>query len=293
MSFLEHGPKPLPTIKDLFARTWDAYKRRLRSILVVYVLSAAAAIAVVMVAGLLALPAIAFAPLLVLPAVFLPVALFILGFGAQSMALETAMHDGVAWRYAFDKAKKDWGSFAWMNIASSLVSMGAFFLFIVPGIILLPALRVMEYVFKAEGKTGLSALMHAYALVNGRWWKTAGRMLFFAILVGIVPTVVEGLMPDPASVQEAITSTEVVLTLVSIAYAFFFAAPISLVFGAEIYHDLKSTAASGTEQATEASRGKWTAVAVVGWVLGTATVVGMVVLLGPLFLETLDSMQGL
>lgn len=279
--------------KELFARTWGTYKRRVGSILSVYAFGIIATFPLLVLVALLALPGLFFPPLFAVPALVFLAGAFVLGFGTQSMCFEAAMHDGMTWRHAFETAKKDWVRFAWASIAASLLLVGASGLFLIPALILIPAANLVMYAFKVEGKNGLAPLLHTHALIQGRWWKTLARLLVFSVLVGIVPFFLDLFSPelDVANTFQVEYVVSMILSLVSSAYTFFLAAPLSLVFGAELYHDLKSTGPHNAEHLAEASRGKWMALAIVGAVFGIAALTGLALVAGPFLTELINEMK--
>lgn len=292
MSFLEHGPKSLPTIKELFSRTWGTYKRRVRSILAIYLFSALVAFGVAVVVGVTAIPAVFFPLLFILPAAVAIVAMVVLGFVLQSMTLEAAIHDSMTWKHAWEKAKKDWTGLLWTNLIAGLIASGAFLLFVIPVIILLPALQVFQYAFKIDGKKDLNALMYAHSLVRGRWWKTAGRIVLFAVLVGIIPTILDFFIPVSETGAPVVPADPVAMGafVLQIIYGLLIAGPLGLVFGVELYHDLKTTTAHISDEHVKADSKKWGWIAIAGALLFVGFFGLMAAVVVPFMSEALSGM---
>ncbi len=273
----------LPPIGDLFRRTLATYRRRLVPILKTYMITAAAAVGIGFVAVVMVAPAVFVPPLLVVPIVGAFVALVILGFVAQSMSLEAALHDGMKWREAFARARKDWSELFWAGLITNLLLAGAALLFLVPAVILLPAANLMAYAFKVEGKRGADALLRAHALVRGRWWKTLVRWVLFLVPFILVSLVLDAVLPvsETAFVETIPTVGEWARLVLDLGIAFFVAGPLSLVFGGELYRDLKASAPHNADAAV--SRKKWFAIAGAGWAL----VLGLLLLYGAIIVSLL------
>lgn len=97
-------------------------------------------------------------------------------------------------------ARKNFFSFFFITILTTLIVLGGFLLFIIPGIILSITVFFGAYVFVHEDVKGMSALTRSRALVKGRWWniavKVTGISLFvFAtfFLLGIIVGIIDGL----------------------------------------------------------------------------------------------------
>ncbi len=289
----DHVVKPLPPVVDLLTRAWNGYKRRLRSIITVYAWASVGLLGVTAACAVLfAVPAIAFPPVTVvaaaLGAVAFIVGMFVTGLFFQSASLEVATRDGVTPMEAFARAKKDWVAFTWTGVWTSTISLLAFGLFIIPGLVLMPAMRLAQYAFKADGKRDADALFHTHAAIRGRWWAVVWRMLVFGFLVGIVPQVLDSAAPS-ADLRDVVRASDVASMLAQAAYAFFLAGPLALVFGAELYKDVSSTAPAAAPAAAVKSAKTWTAVAIAGGIVGVAAVVATVVFLGPALLVSFRS----
>ncbi|OGZ24322.1 MAG: hypothetical protein A2896_01665 [Candidatus Nealsonbacteria bacterium RIFCSPLOWO2_01_FULL_43_32] len=65
-------------------------------------------------------------------------------------------------------------SYYWVSILSTLLVLGAFLLFFVPGIILAIWFSLALYILIAEDKKGMNALSRSKQLVSGKWWTVFG-----------------------------------------------------------------------------------------------------------------------
>ena len=92
-------------------------------------------------------------------------------------------------RYAADRL----GATLWLTIVLGLGLLAGFLALFLPGIWLYIAWAVVYPVMLVEGTGGVAALKRSFALVQTRWWATAGRMAVTFILVGVA-TVVAALL---------------------------------------------------------------------------------------------------
>jgi hypothetical protein len=83
---------------------------------------------------------------------------------------------------AWSWAAKNYLGLLWVFLLSWCVVMGGFMLFIIPGIIVSLLIYFSQYVYAAEGKRGLEALLRSRELVMGRWWALLGKL----VLIGLV-----------------------------------------------------------------------------------------------------------
>jgi len=80
--------------------------------------------------------------------------------------------------------KKFW-PYAWLIFLSGFIVSGGYFLLIVPGILFSVWFSMAIYALILEDKRGAEALFRSKHLVSGKFWKTAGRIIFM-VIVGVV-----------------------------------------------------------------------------------------------------------
>lgn len=195
MAFQELGLEEmtaLPGIGTLFERTYDFYKERFWTLFWIMVLPN--------VAGYLAVNIW----LLISSATFLTVPDFFTGFlqGAYSFAFLPAyiliiflalwsqlavmcaitQDKRIGIRGAFKMAWSKLLSFWWVSILSAILIIGASFFFLFPGIIFSIWFVFAAYVFLAEGKRGITAILQSKNLVSGYWWVVFIRNLFVVLI---------------------------------------------------------------------------------------------------------------
>ena len=123
----------------------------------------------------------------------------------------------------------------WATFLAGLLIMIGLFLFLIPGIILAVMLAFVSYVVVLEGVGGTQALSRSRALVKGRWfevfWRGLAFMLIIGIPAGIVSSIIDGIVGDNHN-----TISNLLMAL--------FITPFGLVYGYNLYRNLKSV--SGT-----------------------------------------------
>lgn len=82
-----------------------------------------------------------------------------------------------------------WAYF-WLLSIVSLVMLGGFMAFIIPGIIISTYATFALSTFVYEKKRGLSAILSSHQLVRGFWWGVFGRVFGVSILWGIVAGII-------------------------------------------------------------------------------------------------------
>lgn len=74
-------------------------------------------------------------------------------------------------------------------VLSGLVILGGLIFFIIPGIVVAIAITFAQYIYVVEGKSGMDALLRSRALVTGRFFTVASKVIAFVLLT-FVPIIV-------------------------------------------------------------------------------------------------------
>ncbi len=83
-------------------------------------------------------------------------------------------------------------------VLSGLAIVGGFIFFFIPGLVVLVMVTFAQFVYVAEGKRGMAALLGSRALVSGRFFTVAGKILGFALL-SLLPAVFLGIVTGMAT----------------------------------------------------------------------------------------------
>jgi len=111
-------------------------------------------------------------------------------------------------------------SYWWISALSTLMVLGAFLLFFVPGIILAIWFSLALYILIAEDKRGTNALFRSKQLVSGKWWTIFWRQILISLMV-MGASMIVSFIPWGRNL------------------AGLFTAPFIHVFGFLLYQDLK------------------------------------------------------
>ncbi len=258
----------LKNFGTLFTETWGQYKERALTILGVMLLIFMIIIGGMTLAGVVAgftlggfdtvvqqaqggqfnLPV-----LLVFCLFFLVITVLVLWY--QSAIIAVVLDDNMGVREALRVGWQRLWSVGWIFMLGGSILMSGFLLFLVPGILLSISLMFALYPLYDDDLRGMDALQASRSYVKGRWWNTLGKALIIwliAIVLDLIPYV------GP---------------FVNLLFM-----PFLLLFFVAMYRNLKETA---TETMGDAGRtGMWL-LAVLGFILMLAGMIGAVVSLGP------------
>ncbi|MCA9356636.1 hypothetical protein H6784_02725 [Candidatus Nomurabacteria bacterium] len=107
---------------------------------------------------------------------FIAIVLYLLSVNALLFVVSKNSGRHIGYKEAFIWSKSNFFSLFWISMLTSLVVLGGFYLFIIPGIIVSVFLYFSQYVYVSEGLRGFNALMRSRALVQNNWWPIAVRI---------------------------------------------------------------------------------------------------------------------
>lgn len=186
--------------------------------------------------------------------------ILILYIVSHSEDKDISIKDGLAW------TRKNFLGLVWVYVLSSLVILGGFSLFVIPGIIFMISLYLVNYVYIIERKSGISALLRSRDLVRGNWWAVFGRVFgslivltFIVFLIGLLVSLIsELLFNEQAFNLFNALGLQVVSAFVSL---------MTLKIGATIYHNLKQNEPINSSEKPKSGVWKFKLMAVVGFIL--------------------------
>ena len=127
-------------------------------------------------------------------------------------------------------------SIVFIGILMSLVGMGSFMLFVIPGIIIGVYASLYAYALVIDGKKGFSAFIESYSLIKGRWLAVFGRALFLSLISLVVWIVLVALISPFASNPATFKIVGGLFNLVVTSIL----TPIAIAYSYRMYVDLKS-----------------------------------------------------
>jgi hypothetical protein len=176
---------PLPKFGDLLKRSFSLYKSKFWTLIGVTLLSFLSGYVAFglwwLLSIFISLPAIeeviegtvSGALYLLLSLLLYLFAIFLSLF--CQLALLYIISQGAGIKEAFKKAWFRIIPYWWLTIISGVLIFGGFLLFFIPGILLTIWFILSSYIFVAEDRKGMSALLRSKQLVSGREWTVLGR----------------------------------------------------------------------------------------------------------------------
>jgi len=157
--------------------------------------------------------------------------------------LSTESGANLMWKTQYKFGFSLFWSVVFLAILQLIIALGAYALFILPGIIISGYFCMYIFALVIDGKKGFSALTESYSLVKGRWWGVFGRFLYFVLVyigVGIIVGII-GLGLDFIlgfnSKSTGASVVSIVMNLVLVATV----APLALVYAYKLYASLKQS----------------------------------------------------
>lgn len=239
------GPKSLMGIGALLKKTWSVYKDKLW-----------------LAIGILIIPVVlmSLAPLVgqpVLTSVISLIATLVI-FLAQGALILLFLNreSGLDIQNAYKNAWPKYWSLLWIAILTAFITIGGFWLFIIPGLIFTIWFMFSMVVLMAEGETGMKALIKSREYVRNYFWPVVGRYLAIAILMVLIYAILGTIVV--AIVDNSVWSAALV-NLVML-----FVIPAAVVYQVLLYEDLK--AVRGVVAINEQVKTTYLLVGVAGWV---------------------------
>lgn len=239
----------LARIGELFSNTWETFKSRFWSLILLYILAAVFCLAafgiffgigfllssvvpderevILVVSGFIG----AIAGII---AVTWGVGAFICAVADFDLGIKDALSQG---------SQKIW-SFLWIFSLLGYILPGSFLLFIVPGIIFSTWFFFSQFILAREDVRGMDALLKSKEYVSGYWFDVFLRFLLIwviSLVINIIPFI--GF-------------------ILSIAFT-----PFLWIYTYLVYDDLKATKGDVTYVSTTGEKAKWLGIATLGYIL--------------------------
>jgi hypothetical protein len=187
----------LSDLGRLFSKTWELYKKRICTLVPIYILSFLLLIAFVGIfVGLgfifsLASPSLKDTFLAGGGVVGMLAGLIALLWG-QAALVFAAAYESIGIRDAFKMSWHRLGSFIWIALLWAFIIQGGIMLFLIPGVIFMVWFGLSIFVFASEGETGMNAFLKSKEYVRDRWFDVFLRLFVLwlvSIGIAIVPCV--------------------------------------------------------------------------------------------------------
>ncbi len=133
----------------------------------------------------------------------------------------------------------------------TITVIGGLFLFVVPGIYAAIALNFAVYVFFAENKTGVSAIVESWYYVKDNWGPVLWRISVFWIIFAIIGAALAAADVGPSLIQilEQVQkpesaapefSSSPVISVVQAVIQFLLASPLTVIYASLLFRSLKA-----------------------------------------------------
>jgi hypothetical protein len=158
----------------------------------------------------------------------------------------------------------------WLGLLAFAITMGGFFMLVIPGVMLGVWLLFSSFSLVLEGKRGIRAMSRSREYVRGYWWPIFGRYLLLSVIIVGASVVLHLIVADIAG--RAVGDIE--------NYLFsFMLAPLQLAFIYELYKNILRVkpAVAEDQSVPTASRGFLIASGIVGLVVPILMVIIVVI----------------
>lgn len=190
----------LMSIPDLFKRSFELYKPRIWTMLllglvawlgsvIIFALFGTAGIATIFAGGGI-LTFNLFTTLLFLLGILLVV---IINLWVQVALIYTVKEESLKMgvKNLLLAVKDKMISYYWIIFLKGIIILAGFICFIIPGIIFSVWFSVSQYAFVFENIKGTKALGRSRELVKGYWWPVLGRLLLLGVIAVIITSVLK------------------------------------------------------------------------------------------------------
>lgn len=239
------GPKSLMGVGSLLKKTWSVYKEKIWLATGILIVPVALMALVSLVGQSVWAPVISLIATLVM---FLAQGALILLFLNREPGLDI--------KTAYKNAWSKYWSLLWIAILTAFITVGGFWLFIIPGIIFTIWFMFSMVVLMAEGERGMKALVKSREYVRDLFWPVLGRYLVIAVLVmvayAILGTIIVAILSN--GVWSAFLVNLIML----------FVIPAAVIYQVLLYEDLK--AVKGTVEIKEQAKTTYLLIGAAGWV---------------------------
>jgi hypothetical protein len=264
---------------ELLKQTWQIYKARFWTLIGITIIPAAIIFLfgalIAMVAGTIGNNAdnfLAFLPLVLIGLVAFLVAMIFQFWGqiASLYVIKGGFEEKIGIKEAFRRSWPKIGSYWWVGLLTGLVTMGGFFLFIIPGFLFAIWYGQSLFILVNEDIKGMNALIKSKAYAQGHWWGIFGRMLVMGLIICGIAFVVM----IPVALISSILAIEAISSLFSNIFQLL-VTPFVLIYGFSMYKSLKE--AKGDFEFKPTGKGWLIAVAIFGGLIVPIAIIGMIV----------------
>ncbi len=143
---------------------------------------------------------------------------------------------------AYKNSLKYFWSYIGLIISITILVWGGYLLFLIPGLYIGVAMSLAPYIFFIEKEKVRPALMKSWFYIKGNWWKIFLRYLLWGVAIIIIISAISYFANLIFSAKSLGSS------LVVFAFDYLLGIPLMIVFGFEMYKDIKNLKGSPNEE---------------------------------------------
>lgn len=243
------APKQLTPIGELFRAAWEIYKRRIGTLIGLYLFSIFLLLlgsGIFIGSGiLLSLAVPDLKTVLIVSGIAIGVTVGLtLMFWAVGAFIFAVTDEGLGFGAALRKGWQKLGAFLWLVSVFGFLIGGGFLLFFVPGIIFLVWFTFGQFILAAEDVRGMNALLKSRAYVKGYWFEVFLRLFLVWIISAFI-----GMVP-----------------FLGVVFSILFF-PFMTVFAMLVYKDLREIKGEVEYSPTAGEKFKWIGTACLGYIV--------------------------
>lgn len=191
----------LPPVIDLFSRSWQLYKRRVWTLLGIYLLTVLAPVFLIGILAAVTVPFMAAAGAepgfgtVLIGFLLLVLVAGLLNWGMVAMII-ASVDATLGIRQALALGWQRFWAFGWLFFLLAFIVIGGFFLLLLPAFVFMTWFLFAQYILVDEDERGLAALLKSREYVRGYFWAVLLRLLvlwvavfFLILLLGWIPLV--------------------------------------------------------------------------------------------------------
>jgi hypothetical protein len=247
----------LSGIGKLFVRSWEIFKRRSLTLVLLYILSTlffGLAFGIFFGTGyIFSILFPASKKAIIAGSILIGcIAGFIAMFWGLAALICAVSDEALGIKDALDRGSQRIGSFIWLFIILGFIITGGFLLIIIPGVIFLVWFIFSQFILAKENKRGMDALLKSKEYVKGYWFDVFIRLSLIwliSVIIGIIPI------------------------LGAILSIFFM--PYMMIFLYLIYKDLKTVKGEVTFLSSAGEKFKWIGVGILGYIILPVFLIGL------------------
>jgi hypothetical protein len=239
----------LPGIGTLFDRSWEIFKRRIGTLIALYLLSAALFIVPIGIfIGIGYLFSEFFSAsktaLMISGGLFGMIAGMIAASWGYAAFIFAVADDRLGVGDSLDRGGQKIWAFMWLLSILGYIIMGGFFLFFVPGMMFAVWFTFSQFILAREDKRGMDALLKSREYVRGYFWDIFLRLfIIWLVSAGI------GAIPFIGSILSIILM------------------PFVMIFIFLVYEDIKTVKGDISYSSSAGEKFKWIAISSLGYIV--------------------------